>query len=772
MTKLFAAAIAALLSCTALAQAPANTNNQASELARKLGQERSAEGLETILSSGNVDLLSAYDHGFYETGMRLYTSGGNKRAPVPADVEAVMLRHYQDPVVGPRITGLCGKSGMACQTQALFDLMLAEWRSGKPRPGASLGDAVLSFQAPGADAALIAWLDAADAPTGGALDSVIQTLGVRKSAGAAPAIAAAMAKAPPGKSGNAPWALSQIGTAAAAEALLVRLESLKRAPPSKEITEDARRIAGSLAQFPPTVPISYARLRATLPENIREYSVQWLLQRKDLAAVPDALVLLVEPATYSGAINALVATDSPEVWKQARAALEKGKNDGRLQPNQYSYAISMLDAKIADPAKHLAEKQAIQKDADFRTHSDLLGRDLLEARKLKESNPQAYVMAVREYLAATEKLGADYPDSRSAKFAVELALRENSMELAHYVRFRQKKPREALDLYAAAEAHGQMFAALAIADTWQYDLGDKQRALAEYKKMVARAPSREDAGKNENLALQAWGQRWLAAQIDYLATGKKFGGTLYPEDTAPMMLVLSAGQQSDTFGLSALARRTQSARGAGGKPADRAEFQSALSALPSSVFALQASILYVSYLPGARAILAHLARQDPAGFATASYFALLDQVGRSPEAAGYLSMLAPGMSAGGSDPMREAKTRFFSERRIDMKALAPKPADKRMSSPQATWDLFIASLRKADLATAMSCLTPQIQARFRPLFSQMSPAEMRTAADSFKAFKLSGGFGEYQEAFVVRSDGKAGSVTFVNSGGTWRIDEM
>jgi hypothetical protein len=45
-------------------------------------------------------------------------------------------------------------------------------------------------------------------------------------------------------------------------------------------------------------------------------------------------------------------------------------------------------------------------------------------------------------------------------------------------------------------------------------------------------------------------------------------------------------------------------------------------------------------------------------------------------------------------------------------------------------------------------------------------------ADRSKDFRLSGGFGEYQEAFVVRSDGKAGSVTFVNSGGTWRIDEM
>ncbi len=58
------------------------------------------------------------------------------------------------------------------------------------------------------------------------------------------------------------------------------------------------------------------------------------------------------------------------------------------------------------------------------------------------------------------------------------------------------------------------------------------------------------------------------------------------------------------------------------------------------------------------------------------------------------------------------------------------------------------------------------------MFSKMSPAEMRAAADSFKTFKMTGGYGKYQEAFVGHSDGHGGIVTFANSGGTWKIDDL
>ncbi|MGZ5765269.1 MAG: hypothetical protein ACXWHZ_18375 [Usitatibacter sp.] len=774
MTRLLAAAIAITLSCAALAQAPvpANMNAQATELATRLGRERSAEGLETIIKSRNVELLAAYGRALANSN-----KGVDERVrglvPMPADLEAVMVRYFADPVMGRRLPTLCAASLMRCRSPALFDLMLAAWRSSKPGDDTyNLGNAVVLYEAPEALAQLTAWLTATDAPKGEDQARVMRALGQQKYAPAIPVLSALMAQAPPGKPSVAAEALNSIQTLASAEAVLARMEAIARVPSRPEIVNESKGLAARLAQYPVEVKIPYARVKAALPADTRDFAIQWLGTRKDPAAAPDVIVLLGESATYSRSIEAIVASDSPQVWKEARAALDRYAREGKLQESTVRYAASMLDAKIADPAKHMAEKRAIQRDADFGTHSQLLERDLMEARKLKESNPQAYVTAVREYIAAMEKLGADYPDSRPAKSAVDAARRQYTMDLAHYVRFRQKKPREALELYAAAQSGGEALAAFAIADTWQYDLADKQRALAEYRKMVAPMPTGDLVAQDRELALKAWGQRWLAAQIDYLATGKRFNGALLPEDVAVVMLAVSAGGQYDYFGLSTLAQRSQAARGNAGKPVDRAEFQRALSALPPSAFALLASISFASYLPDAQSILAYFARQDPAGFATASYFALLEQVGRGPEGPAYAAMLAPGMSTGGSDPMREAKTRFFSERRIDVKALATKPADKRMSSPQATWNLFIASLRKADLATAMSCLTPQIQAKFRPLFSAMSPAEMRAAADSFKGFKLSGGFGQYQEAFVVRSDGNGGSVTFVNSGGAWRIDDM
>ena len=191
---------------------------------------------------------------------------------------------------------------------------------------------------------------------------------------------------------------------------------------------------------------------------------------------------------------------------------------------------------------------------------------------------------------------------------------------------------------------------------------------------------------------------------------------------------------------------------------------------PASAFVLMQNLPFVSYLPDAAAILAFLERHDPAGFATACYFGLIELVER--RGAKEVGYIAPGMGpAAGKDPLREAKARFVRERRIDLGEVA-KPPDKRMSSPQATWELFIASLRKADLETAMACLTPRMQTRFKPLFSGMNPAQLRESADSFKGFQLSAAYGEFQEALVVRSNGKAGSVTFVNAGGAWKIEEM
>jgi hypothetical protein len=77
----------------------------------------------------------------------------------------------------------------------------------------------------------------------------------------------------------------------------------------------------------------------------------------------------------------------------------------------------------------------------------------------------------------------------------------------------------------------------------------------------------------------------------------------------------------------------------------------------------------MSLLPDARAVLAHLKRHDPAGYASACYFALIELMGRD---GGDMAMMiiAPGMLIDrGADPLREAKTRFLRDNRIDLQPL-------------------------------------------------------------------------------------------------------
>ena len=54
----------------------------------------------------------------------------------------------------------------------------------------------------------------------------------------------------------------------------------------------------------------------------------------------------------------------------------------------------------------------------------------------------------------------------------------------------------------------------------------------------------------------------------------------------------------------------------------------------------------------------------------------------------------------------------------------------------------------------------------------MTPTQLKAMADSTVVFKPSVEFGEFVEATVVRTNGHAGTVTFVRQGKEWRISEL
>ena len=659
------AALLSTLACAVLAQpAPApGPNAQAIELAQKLGREANAEGLETIIKTRNWDLLQRYVSAYGQGAIRYVPGEGPKTNSVPKDLEAIMLRYYADDEVGPRLWGLCGSnSGARCESQELFDRMLAEYRSGKPRNrGDGLFAPIVRSGAPGAEAALTKWLTAPDAPKGQARNEVVMQLGLRKYAPAVPAISSLLNANPPGTPGNETFALRTIQSQEAAEALLSRLAALKRAPQTPEAVKEARSIGMELAQFPPTIAIPYARMRAGLPEEVRDYAPQWLSKRGDLAALPDVLVLVGQTPTFNSAFNAVANSDSPDVWKQARAAVEKGRKEGRLGEGEYKVAVSQLDEKIANPGKVLAQRAADKNDREFQTHMNLLNRDLQEARKLKASNPDSYVTAMREYLDAASKLAADYPDAFQAKNLEVNTLSNVRIDLANFVRFRQKHPREAIEIYESARAKGNELAGFAIADTLQYDMHDTKGAPAEYRKLVKPIPALPPGAMQDNsLAYRAWAQRWLAAQVAYLESGKKFSGVLKDEDMLVVAFLMGGPGQNDIFELAPLMRVFTREAAA----PNSTEVARKVNALPTSAFALQASAMFVALLPDADSILAYLARQDPAGYASACYFGYLQLAEESGQPGSLAGMgMLPGVSLAA---MHEAKARFLKTRHIDL----------------------------------------------------------------------------------------------------------
>ncbi len=107
------------------------------------------------------------------------------------------------------------------------------------------------------------------------------------------------------------------------------------------------------------------------------------------------------------------------------------------------------------------------------------------------------------------------------------------------------------------------------------------------------------------------------------------------------------------------------------------------------------------------------------------------------------------------------------------------PVDARLSSPTATWALFLKSLREGNRDDAVTCLTSRARRNFRPIFEKASRADFIKYADFDEA--LSGfdppetptELGEFQWAFARTKDGNGGDVTFwKNYRGEWKISEM
>jgi hypothetical protein len=519
---------ATLAFAASIALAQTNANEEAKQLAQRLGRERNAEGLQAIVDARNRELLE-----WYERGWRT-RSEKEPDVPVPEAIEAIIVKNYRDPVVGAQLRTLVSANWTPYRSRELFDLMFEEWRTGKERPAMyPIREGIFRTSLPGIEPVVLAWL--AEDPGPGEYD---------------------------------------------ANAIMAFLSKRK---------------------YPPAVPMMAKRLAAKgAGEGITISS--WLIEMES----PEALAVLRE-----------------------RIAWLDGRTGGASERKYIAEAIADLPAKKERRIAQARQLDLAKRRAALRAPVD-------EAMKLRESDPNRYVEAMERYL----REGAPLLQPGEVQLGW--------LHLGNFVRFRQRDPRRAIEIYGRAEQAGQGLAIFLQGDTWQFDLHDKARAIEAYRRnlaAVAGDPANHDRGQREFFD---WAQRWLQHQIAYLETGRTFSGAVGREDVAGvgMLMYLGMGEAFDD-GIRAIG------------PPDVAR---KLAALPASAWVLMRTATVLPLLPDARSVLAHLARNDPAGYATAGFFALVDLAERESKG----GPRGDKLGFADSEVLKQAKGEFLRSRRITL----------------------------------------------------------------------------------------------------------
>ena len=643
--KRLALVIAAAAVGLAHAAAGDNPNAEARRVAERLGQERNVEGLRVILESRNVDLIAAYD-----SGMR----HGPVGPKMSAAMEALLVQYYDDPVVGGASRVLATWDHP--QTRAYCDRLIAEWRSGRVRPSTyPMRDSALKCDAPGTQAALREWIASAKLPEPEDLRQIVSFLGRRRDAEAVPILAkldfgTALEIAP-----AIVGALLDIGTPEAGQAALERLAELKRYGGGRP--EGTRATAlQRLSSDPDKVAIGYALFKRYEPEAARESAATWLAKRGDRDALDDTLALLAATPPRYGVVQALIATGDLGVWRRARDEVERLHRAGAWDDSHYRFAASELDRKLADPAAHFAQQATQQRYQAYQQAMAPILRARNDANAMKAGDPAGWFDTMRKLAYRQEAVARENGvDAKTLYGGIPGDVAQQFLHLGDFARFRLKRPAEAIPLYEAAERWGLVVAALAASDTTEWDLGDRAAALAIVRRLANDLRTKASLPEGRaDAAFTAALMHWADAQGAWLAERRPFRGTIDEADVAAASLVAMFGGMAVEGGPQPPAL----------PPTSGDALARELSAMPASGAAFIATALATQYLPTARAIRSHVARMDPAGYATASFFVLvqhLDPV-RQTEGMRLFPALAQDRSPG--HPLRVAAREFLRERGI------------------------------------------------------------------------------------------------------------
>jgi len=575
----------------------------------------------------------------------------------------------------------------------------------------------------------------------------------------------------------------------AVDAVLERMKWVGRQTEGWPLTEVEGTLA-ALTKLPaPSLP-DLARLREAMPpvpnDTIVGLHMDLIGRRRE--GVADLIAYLPRAQPGTSALERLIAFESPDVWREARAGLERLHEAQKIADPRYHYARSRLDELIADPERYFAAKHAAALAAALQQERDKLGRFRIAANTARKSaQAAAYVANLEQWLAGMESLQAKYAVLPAAA-NLQTDRSRAYMELAAHARFVERQPKKALDFYDKASALYQTaphhdvrpWIDLMAADLYQFDLAAPAGAIQRYESAL-QGLERMRAGAGNRAELEFVDRRvtWTRNEIDYLKTGRRFAGATLTRDEILSVLgwgfMLGGVELGEFHQMQPYAALIEALGRGDLRQIDRARVAATLAELPPSRLHLFAALPLVSLIPDEKQILNFLARHDPSGHLSARLFAAVPYVDdllkeeKDVRTREFAAMLLPGLTLdarGGG--MRRASERFLKERGVRLQLAA---ADPRKSSPEATWNLFTDSLRKGDLQSAYGCLTDDMKEKLEPRLSRLSGQDLEVMANSFSALKMTETSGSLREGLVERGK-RAGFVYFIRLDGEWKIQEM
>jgi hypothetical protein len=657
-------------------------------------------------------LIAQRDQGGLFTALRSWKFDGARELP-PA-VEALIVEHFGDPVAQRPLLSLVARDldrferYPKYRSRPLFDRLHAELKARKDTHHYAIKVIATTLPVEAELTALLAQLDPA------AANEIVMFLGERRYAPAVPALQALHSRVPHERNTNqmierVNWAYMQIGTPQATAALLARVRALGAMRTEAAGWEISHVLMDAARQQTPSYPELASALPAELNDNQWSALIQLVAKRREKAGIPDLARAAAQSRKADEAVGAVLAIGEADDWRAVRAALAKSP----LSREQVAPLERRLDTALADTGRYVADRDRAEKE---RGHAEQKGR----IAALRATDPKRYAAEMRALLE---------------KAAPSPALAQDYLALAAFQRFTLRQPDDAVASYAAAsrlrQAGSLDLAAAAAADVYRFDKRDSAKAIEHYRSTLASyRPSPQSRDAEFFTAFRTWIER----EVDFLEKGRRFSGTVGPRDMEMAYLWL--------------------AMAANHAPLQVPPDPGALERLPASQYQLgRAFPAMLALAP--REMLAFFERHDPAGYLTASVLAFAVHKEPSPY-------------------VKAAADTFFKSRGI--KSALSAPGDARFASPEKTWATFIAASKKGDGSAMLQCFTLGMQARMEPLFRQLSPAQLREMGASFIGFSMAEGSGAMvRDATVVRQAKErrmAGMVSFLNEGGSWKIDSM